>query len=53
MPHLSKMKFFSRLLDKVQAEPEIQEEGKRFVFSVTDLLERLLDYRWVRPFGGM
>ncbi|CAL1526646.1 unnamed protein product [Lymnaea stagnalis] len=35
----------SILLDKVQAEPELQEEGKRFVFSVTDLLERLLDYR--------
>ncbi|CAG5118885.1 unnamed protein product, partial [Candidula unifasciata] len=33
------------LLDKVQTEPELQEEGKRFVFSVTDLLERLLDYR--------
>ncbi|GFR72705.1 dedicator of cytokinesis protein 3-like [Elysia marginata] len=39
------MKFFSRLLDKVEAEPALQEEGKRFVFSVTDLLERLLDYR--------
>ncbi|XP_059179495.1 dedicator of cytokinesis protein 3-like [Physella acuta] len=37
--------FSSILLDKVQSEPELQEEGKRFVFSVTDLLERLLDYR--------
>ncbi|RUS82675.1 hypothetical protein EGW08_009578, partial [Elysia chlorotica] len=46
---LSKMKFFSRLLEKVEmaAEPELQEEGKRFVFSITDLLERLLDYRSV------
>ncbi|GFO40503.1 dedicator of cytokinesis protein 3-like, partial [Plakobranchus ocellatus] len=37
--------FCKVLLDKVQAEPQLQEEGKRFVFSVTDLLERLLDYR--------
>lgn len=37
--------FSTILLDKVQAEPELQDEGKRFVFSVTDLLERLLDYR--------
>ncbi|BFZ08853.1 hypothetical protein BsWGS_11892 [Bradybaena similaris] len=40
-----KQQFQSILLDKVQTEPELQEEGKRFVFSVTDLLERLLDYR--------
>ncbi|XP_012934627.1 dedicator of cytokinesis protein 4 [Aplysia californica] len=33
------------LLEKSQSEPELQEEGKRFVFSVTDLLEKLLDYR--------
>ncbi|KAK3780750.1 hypothetical protein RRG08_001856 [Elysia crispata] len=37
--------FCKVLLDKVEAEPELQEEGKRFVFSITDLLERLLDYR--------
>lgn len=37
--------FCKVLLDKVEAEPALQEEGKRFVFSVTDLLERLLDYR--------
>ncbi|KAI8745394.1 dedicator of cytokinesis protein 3, partial [Biomphalaria glabrata] len=36
--------FTSILLDKVQAEPELKDEGERFVFSVTDLLNRLLDY---------
>ena len=43
---LSKMKFFTRLLEKSQSEPEVEEEGSRFVISVTDLLEKLLDYRW-------
>ena len=42
---LSKMKFFTRLLEKSQSEPEVEEEGSRFVISVTDLLEKLLDYR--------
>ncbi|KAK3600698.1 hypothetical protein CHS0354_011379 [Potamilus streckersoni] len=41
------VKFFSRLLDKVESEPALRENGKKFIFSVTDLLERLLDYREV------
>ncbi|KAK6177339.1 hypothetical protein SNE40_015458 [Patella caerulea] len=39
--------FKTILLEKVQTEPSLQEDGKRFVFSVTDLLDRLLDYREV------
>ena len=45
MQGLSKMKFFTRLLDKTQDDPGLKDEGKKFVGSVTDLLERLLDYR--------
>ncbi|BFZ10880.1 hypothetical protein BsWGS_13919 [Bradybaena similaris] len=37
--------FQSILFEKIQATPQLQEEGKRFIFSVTDLLERLLNYR--------
>ncbi|XP_060079192.1 dedicator of cytokinesis protein 4-like [Ylistrum balloti] len=33
------------LLDKVQADPTLQENGSQFILSVTSLLERLLDYR--------
>ncbi|XP_046548720.1 dedicator of cytokinesis protein 3-like isoform X2 [Haliotis rubra] len=35
------------LLDKVQTEPVLREDGRRFVVSVTNLLEKLLDYRQV------
>ncbi|XP_041348666.1 dedicator of cytokinesis protein 3-like isoform X2 [Gigantopelta aegis] len=39
--------FQSILLDKVQTEPSLREDGKRFVVSVTSLLDKLLDYRQV------
>ncbi|KAL3852348.1 hypothetical protein ACJMK2_016003, partial [Sinanodonta woodiana] len=39
--------FQTILLDKVESEPSLRENGKKFIFSVTDLLERLLDYREV------
>jgi len=39
------VKFFSRLLERVQSEPTLQENGSQFILSVTSLLERLLDYR--------
>ncbi|ESO90448.1 hypothetical protein LOTGIDRAFT_123182, partial [Lottia gigantea] len=45
--HEFRLLFKTILLEKVQTEPSIQEEGKKFVFSVTDLLDRLLDYRQV------
>ncbi|XP_056000807.1 dedicator of cytokinesis protein 3-like isoform X2 [Ostrea edulis] len=35
------------LLDKVDKEPELKENGRQFVLSVTNLLEKLLDYRQV------
>uniref|UniRef100_A0A8W8LRY4 DOCKER domain-containing protein n=1 Tax=Magallana gigas TaxID=29159 RepID=A0A8W8LRY4_MAGGI len=38
---------FSRLLEKVEKEPELKDNGRQFVLSVTNLLERLLDYRQV------
>ncbi|XP_069142265.1 dedicator of cytokinesis protein 4-like [Argopecten irradians] len=37
--------FRTKLLDKVQADPTLQENGSQFILSVTSLLERLLDYR--------
>ncbi|XP_033744691.1 dedicator of cytokinesis protein 4-like isoform X3 [Pecten maximus] len=37
--------FGTILLDKVQADPTLQENGSQFILSVTSLLERLLDYR--------
>ncbi|CAE1274916.1 DOCK3 [Acanthosepion pharaonis] len=37
--------FHDILLEKVQAEPTLRENGTYFIQSVTDLLERLLDYR--------
>ncbi|XP_021369195.1 dedicator of cytokinesis protein 4-like isoform X3 [Mizuhopecten yessoensis] len=37
--------FKAILLDKVQADPTLQENGSEFILSVTSLLERLLDYR--------
>jgi len=39
------MKFFSRLLERVQSEPSLHDNGEKFVLSVTHLLDRLLDYR--------
>ena len=39
------VRFFDRLLEKVEKEPELRENGRQFVLSVTNLLERLLDYR--------
>lgn len=39
------IKFFHRLLEKVEKEPELKDNGRQFVLSVTNLLERLLDYR--------
>ncbi|XP_061187697.1 dedicator of cytokinesis protein 3-like isoform X2 [Saccostrea echinata] len=39
--------FSTILLDKVEKEPELKENGRQFVLSVTNLLERLLDYRQV------
>ncbi|KAL5015298.1 hypothetical protein ScPMuIL_009568 [Solemya velum] len=35
------------LLERVQAEPSLQVKGTEFIMSVTNLLERLLDYRQV------
>ncbi|XP_052779657.1 dedicator of cytokinesis protein 4-like isoform X2 [Mya arenaria] len=39
--------FHQILLERVQSEPNLQENGPQFVLSVTHLLERLLDYRQV------
>ncbi|XP_078309827.1 dedicator of cytokinesis protein 3-like isoform X4 [Crassostrea virginica] len=39
--------FSTILLEKVEKEPELRENGRQFVLSVTNLLERLLDYRQV------
>ncbi|KAJ8302317.1 hypothetical protein KUTeg_021304 [Tegillarca granosa] len=39
--------FKTILLDRVQSEPSLQENGGTFILSVTNLLERLLDYRQV------
>lgn len=39
--------FSTILLEKVEKEPELKDNGRQFVLSVTNLLERLLDYRQV------
>ncbi|KAL4226980.1 Dedicator of cytokinesis protein 3 [Mactra antiquata] len=39
--------FKNILLERVQSEPSLQENGPQFIISVTHLLERLLDYRQV------
>ncbi|XP_071162209.1 dedicator of cytokinesis protein 4-like isoform X6 [Mytilus edulis] len=40
-----KQLFYSILLDRVQSEPALKETGSQFIVSVTNLLEKLLDYR--------
>ncbi|VDI43172.1 Hypothetical predicted protein, partial [Mytilus galloprovincialis] len=40
-----KQLFYSILLDRVQSEPALKDTGSQFIVSVTNLLEKLLDYR--------
>ncbi|CAC5402947.1 DOCK3 [Mytilus coruscus] len=40
-----KQLFYSILLERVQSEPALKDTGSQFIVSVTNLLEKLLDYR--------
>ncbi|GAB1608686.1 dedicator of cytokinesis protein 4 isoform X7 [Argonauta hians] len=37
--------FKTILMEKVQAEPNLQQSGSQFILSISNLMEKLLDYR--------
>ncbi|XP_014772011.1 dedicator of cytokinesis protein 3 isoform X2 [Octopus bimaculoides] len=37
--------FHDILMEKVQAEPSLQQSGSQFILSISNLMEKLLDYR--------